>query len=720
MIDCRRTRWFLIVALIAAMATRLSGQVPRGYRWTSQHPFEKLAAVASSEQTGRWPASRAVDGDTSVDSMWLTYRSKRTSKPTSAWLEIILPTAQRVSGVSIFHQLSPRSYRSIDYTIACRVGNDWKQVIQVQGNEQTAWRNHRFEPVKTNRIRIVITKAEYGHRMGLNEVDLDITPKGGDADTAVVLSPPFQCGKVTDLGVLTYNAAMPAGTIVSLRTRTARDAGGRPAKWSTWSKPYQRTGVKITSPLGEWIQWEARCRAAGDRAPVLEEVTVGSPAAIRSIEIEAALVPHPGDEVNARVHFDQAMDTTRELLAELVFPKGLSQELRGGVWNSDARTWVFRPQKLGRNKGLARLVIGGARTQGASLIMHHEEPFVVGSEPICQYLEELAEWLLEQPAGRQIFYEGYKHRTLLGLYEITGRRRYLDAAHRGANAILEAQTPEGFWPTGYGSVYLADTGCALSLLVNIYKFASRPQRKRIEHALDRYAHFLLVKGDRRGKPFVHSDGSVGAGFRRFRKGKVSGDWNTPYRAATSLTGCGFFAAMHYMKGDSLHRKIATKACDWMLNSDYDNSMSPYSGEGLLQAWTYIEDLSLRKRIEEDIEPHIKWLLRMQNSDGSWGRHDTPNRSESRTHGIVNTLLWYYRNVRRDPRIADAVRRYYLLLLDGYRRSYITVATRDPSIHRAWNRGTKVPVTRIATAMAGRALVEILAPGVDCHRWKNKK
>ena len=113
-----------------------------------------------------------------------------------------------------------------------------------------------------------------------------------------------------------------------------------------------------------------------------------------------------------------------------------------------------------------------------------------------------------------IFVEGYFYRTFLGLYEITGEKRYLDLAKQGAEKLLKKQAPGGYWGTGYGSVFLADTGSALGLLTNIYKHATPEERKRIDDALNRYVELVLVKGDSTGRPFVHEDGSSGRRVRQ--------------------------------------------------------------------------------------------------------------------------------------------------------------------------------------------------------------
>ena len=145
-----------------------------------------------------------------------------------------------------------------------------------------------------------------------------------------------------------------------------------------------------------------------------------------------------------------------------------------------------------------------------------------------------------------IFVEGYYYRTYLGLYEITGEERYLKLAKEGAEKLLKKQTPEGYWGTGYGGVFLADTGSALGLLLNVYKHATPDEQKRIDDAMNRYVNLVLVHGDSKGRPFVHEDGSLGVGFGAMKNGKIVGDINKPYTIATALTGRGS------LRGDVSH------------------------------------------------------------------------------------------------------------------------------------------------------------------------
>ena len=359
------------------------------------------------------------------------------------------------------------------------------------------------------------------------------------------------------------------------------------------------------------------------------------------------------------------------------------------------------------------------------------------SKPVLHRLQGIANGMMAIES-RTLFVEGYNERTLLALYEITGDRAYLDHVRKWVRKLLDLQKPEGYWSTGYGDVYFADTGSALGLFLNFYKFATPEERKRIDQALQRYFDLLLLKGDTAGKPFVHEDGSLGCGFGTDAKGTIVGSLNQPYTISTALTGAEIFAAWHYLKGHDRDKQTAVKACNWILAAmagdpppvpqakpgqipylfgDANNPVyafhaaepelldrlwktwpydtSTYAGEGFIAAWTYIDDQGFRQSLGRRVKPHVQWLLRTQNEDGSWGRKRSDD--QLRSHGVVNLLVWYYGRVEQDPRVATAIGRYCDLLIDEPRSRYLLS---NP----------------IGIALVGRALATILKPGVDCNRW----
>jgi len=715
-------RALAVAVCTAAVAGACWGQAPRGWTHTWQRPFRDLTATASSEEKGQWPADNAVDGDTSEpEGLWQTERSS----PESAWLEVALPRPERVRGVRIFHQENPRYYRSVDYAIACWVDGTWRTVAEVAGHKSAGWRDHEFDAVETQKVRINISKSEYGNRMGLNEVELVFEPRQTpETGPRVRESEPYHCGDVAELGLIAATVTCPEGTSAALSTRTAPDATGEPGAWSEWSAPYPASPAPITSPAGAWIQCRAVFNDAPEARAVLEELTLGWPRCVDYLDL-GEIIPRPNEPLAITVYFDRAMDPDSRLEAELSLPGADAQALTEGSWDASQRAWQFAPVSVGTQEGVGRVTVGGARTAAGTLMLHESTDVAVGEGPLLERLRAIAAWMMEHP-HKAIFVEGYNQRTILGLYEITREDQYLEHVRTWVEWLLAYQKPEGYWPTGYGDVYFADTGSALGLLINYHKFATADEQRAIDRALERYADLLLVRGDSQGRPFVHEDGSLGVGYHADKEGNVQSDLNKPYTIATALTGAEIFAAMYYMTGQSRYKDIAVRACDWLLDTMAPSGQIPYyiddwnpgrkdqhyvwqrwpydtsayAGEGFLAAWTYVDDPAFRQDLGRRVRPHIDWLLRTQNDDGSWATKGSGD--QLRSHGVVNLLLWYNENIQRDARIAAAVRRWYVLLLDQERNAYL-----------------RAPGDGIATSLAGRALLEIIRPGVDCYRWKDQ-
>ena len=721
-------RWLSLAALIL-LSSLCHGDVPLGWQWSMAFPFRGITVSASSEQADQWPAVNVVDGITDEpEGLWQTLRED----PKSAWLELQLEQPHRIVGVNVFHQLEPRYYRSLDYSISCLTEAGWKTVAEVTDNKTAGWREHPCDTIEVTKVRLDITKSAYGYRMGLNEVKLVWEPEIHD-DPLVRTLGPYHCGPVQDMGVITFDTVVPDGSQIEFSTRTAPDRDGVPGQWSEWSAPYAQNGAKVTSPLGEWIELRATFRGAERHTSTIRRVTVGSPPCVQNLVAEK-IIPEPGEPLELAVRFRGAMDTRSAVSCLVELPGSEPFVVQEGAWDDAGRTWRPAPLTAVPRGGTAMVHLAGAKRPDGLMMIDEQHTLPIGTAPILERLQSIAEWIMHNEQSA-IFIEGYHERTLLALYEITGDERYLAHVRKWATKLLDAQKPAGYWGTGYGDVYFADTGSALGLLINLYKFATPDEKARIDTALERYFHLLLVKGDSTGKPFVHEEGSVGVGYHADMEGNIKSDLNSPYTIATALTGAEIFAAWYYMKGNERDKDIAMKACDWVLdtmvgdepsdpwsmtgqipyyiedwNKDgkdrqwvwkrwpYDTSA--YAGEGFIAAWTYINDEAFRERLGRRVKPHIEWLLRTQNGDGSWAARGSGD--QLRSHGVVNLLLWYHEEVDRDPRVADAIRRYCSLLLDEEASAYLAV-----------------PGNGIATSLAGRALVEIIRPGVDCYRWKDE-
>ncbi len=446
------------------------------------------------------------------------------------------------------------------------------------------------------------------------------------------------------------------------------------------------------------------------------------------VDLGSVLIPQPQEPLFISVRFRQAMDETTKLKGQLTVGPGSVQTLTDGFWYAGGYLWRFAPLTLGKAEGIAALKLSGAKTRQSAKNMTTESfDFCVGTKPLAERLQAIGDWMMQNPTDL-LFVEGYKQRALLSLYEITREQKYLDSARAAAAKILAAQKPQGYWYSGWqNDIYFADTGSALTFLANYYGHADRNERAAINGAFKAYVDLLLLKGDTTGKPFVHKDGSVGIGFQGDEKGGIKNNLNQPYTISTALTGAELFAALYYITSDEEYKWVAVRACDWILDTmavdgtvpyiwdqgveewepnqqdenfiwnawPYDTSA--YVGEGLIAACTYIAEPPFRQQVAERIRPHVEWLLRTQNPDGSWAQ--PLSQDQRRSHGVVNLLNWYYRTVYPDPRVARAIRNYYMLLLDPARGKYLNI-----------------PGDPVATALAGRALADIIKPGVDCRRW----
>jgi hypothetical protein len=146
----------------------------------------------------------------------------------------------------------------------------------------------------------------------------------------------------------------------------------------------------------------------------------------------------------------------------------------------------------------------------------------------CDYI------VAEKATVPTIYVGGYYMRTLVDGYEILGDQRYLDTALAYSDYLLGKQMSNGFWPTGYGAVYLADTGSALGLFIALYKHAGPERQKKFLEAILRYANSIEKNG------MIHPNGAFGTGW-----GHVEGDTMTKpipdqYTLSSALTGGEIF------------------------------------------------------------------------------------------------------------------------------------------------------------------------------------
>jgi len=118
----------------------------------------------------------------------------------------------------------------------------------------------------------------------------------GPASTGSYESPVHDAGSVARWGRISWRGENCDQLRVRVRTRTGNSA--RPDRtWSDWSEPLNN-GDPIPSPNARYIQWKAELTAVGDRAPVIDSVTVSylpqnNPPVLKSLSVTSQMATAP-------------------------------------------------------------------------------------------------------------------------------------------------------------------------------------------------------------------------------------------------------------------------------------------------------------------------------------------------------------------------------------------------------------------------------------------
>ena len=367
-------------------------------------------------------------------------------------------------------------------------------------------------------------------------------------------------------------------------------------------------------------------------------------------------------------------------------------------------------------------------------------PFCAGQNCVKtrELLRDLCDYILKEKTDfSAIYVEGYYMRTLVDGYEIFGDQRYLEAAVAYSDRLLARQMPNGFWQTGYGPVYMADTGSALGLFIALYNHVDAHHQQEYLSAIEKYVASIQREG------MIHPWGAFGTGWRKTEGDTLEVPLFDQYTLSSALTGGEIFTWMYHVTGKDEYRDIAHNALAWVLSTmradgniphilaeegeDWDKRDDPkmadklfnthtygtqaYVGEGILSFDLYCDNKAWQRWIEQAVKPNIEFILRHQLADGTWSELGPKSWDRSRSIGIVDYLIWYYKHVDRDPRVASAVQRWdaYVLKPENAKAYGLLSAGADPGPKDANN------CFNTLTSLTGRALADILSPGIDA-RW----
>ncbi len=365
-------------------------------------------------------------------------------------------------------------------------------------------------------------------------------------------------------------------------------------------------------------------------------------------------------------------------------------------------------------------------------------PFTASETKTRDYFRALCDYTVREKAKVEvIFTGGYYMRNLVAGYKIFGDKRLLETAAAYGDWLLGKQSERGYWQTGYaGRIYLADTGSALGLFIVLYPHVDPERQKKYLAAVQRYVD--AIERDR----LIRPSGALDVGLKTDPNGVATVPYDQDYTTSSSLTGGEIFTWMYHATKQKKYREIAYRTQRWILSTMREDGVIPYNhpggksdlrikgnpqndhmlwvnslylnsayvGEGLLSFDLYCGRRDWQQEFRAKIKPHIDFVLKTQNPDGSWA--PPSNWDQKRSPGIINFLVWYYQHVEKDPRIPRATQKFEAFIL-------------NPAHAKAFgllNEGAvpdlKDPHAKVGhdcvTGLTGRALADILKPGVDAQ------
>ncbi|HUU26492.1 MAG TPA: hypothetical protein VM123_01650 [archaeon] len=276
-----------------------------------------------------------------------------------------------------------------------------------------------------------------------------------------------------------------------------------------------------------------------------------------------------------------------------------------------------------------------------------------------------AEALIQEPADNsnysgslraypQFFVDSYAVRALAVAYDLTGRKRYLEACQVWSDRMLEYQKgmiPEGAYYMNYhrkpgentGEWFVADCGSiVMGVLATALRCDDPPLRKKYLESSESFARLVLTN------------------YARPSGGITDGLWHISDKewwCSTALFSA--FAFQYYgITGKTEYFNVAQAGVDWLFNFDYDRTIlygfekgAPttifYILEAYASALPHIKSgTPRREEIIKRLSASVEWMADTQNSSGTWDYN--PDNWGVKLGGLPCHMLIYLEYSGEDP------------------------------------------------------------------------
>jgi hypothetical protein len=341
---------------------------------------------------------------------------------------------------------------------------------------------------------------------------------------------------------------------------------------------------------------------------------------------------------------------------------------------------------------------------GFSVDLHGAKLFdSVAKKKLTGYLDEICQWIMTTgftgdiiknvPEGQDsTAVRGNFARVLVSGFELTkNNSKYLDEALRWGDAFASAQlrvvtsrgNEGGYWQErgAKGTLDLANLCVAASALARIHVYAEGHRKQDYLQALERYARFVtegckddpLGKGRGGSRGWVISEGND--------RGAIANGYDEtrvlvkPSTAATAAHAA-LFAGIYSLNKNRQYRELAADAVLWILKTrkpigeipDYldgqESDERPLQTvtsctEGFLAVAHLLDDSNLNQQIIKEVEPTVRWLIRIQDDEGLWAE----GLDRQRSSGAALLLAWFYLNTKADETIPQHLEKFWQVLLN---------------------------------------------------------